>query len=177
MPSSFMASPRRCGLKCPLVHGKTKFRLPSLARGLLMSMVCLITCASSGLHYLWVVPFATWNVNWIINSPGFHFSEEQKDAPLAWQPSHARLTPLQAQPVPTRSAQHRVWGWVVCVCGFGGFVCVWVCAPTPHCFLRHTSSEPSRRGHQDISAIGAKHFWTHISLSSKIKELTVCLRF
>lgn len=29
----FMACPRRCGLKCPLAHGKTEFRQPTLACG------------------------------------------------------------------------------------------------------------------------------------------------
>lgn len=90
----------------------------------------------------------------MINALGFHFSEEQEDVPLAWQPSHAPLAAPQAQPVLMRSAQHRV---SVCLCVFVGVcVCVCVCAHSL-LLLRHSSSEPTPHSHQNVSAMGAKH--------------------
>lgn len=38
---------------------------------------------------------------------------------------------------------------------------------TPCLLLRHSSSEPSRCNHLDTSAMGAKHSWTLISLTTK----------
>lgn len=42
---------------------ENKIQITYPGSGFLMSMVCLIPCASSGLCYLCVVLSATWNVN------------------------------------------------------------------------------------------------------------------
>lgn len=148
MPSSFMVCPRRCGLKRPLAHGKTEFRQPGTWVEPLFpwwawcasSLVPLQAFAISVLYFL---PHGMSAGS--VNSLGFHLGEEQKDAPLARQPS------LQVQPAPMRSAQHRVC----------------VVLHTPCLFLGHSSSEPSTPSHQHISAMGAKRFWALISPTTK----------
>lgn len=88
----------------------------------------------------------------LINSLCFLFREEQRDAPLARQPS--RTAPL-APPADTAHAHETCPAQNVCVRAHSLL------------FLQHNSSEPSRRSHQDISAMGVRHFWTLISLTTK----------
>lgn len=160
MPSSFMVCPRRCGLKCPLAHGKTEFRQPGTWVEPLFpwwawcasSLVPLQAFAISVLYFL---PHGMSAGS--VNSLGFHLGEEQKDAPLARQPS------LQVQPAPMRSAQHRV-----CAC----FCTLPACS---------SGTAPQSPQHLVISTFlqwepSVSELWS-TPLPSQIKELTVHLGF
>lgn len=131
-PSSVQASPRRCGLKRPLAHGKTKsdnlHQHVDRASTLRVSVdgmphhLCLLR---SSLPLCFTFCHLECQLNQLI-SPGFHFSEEQKDPRLAWQPSrNVALIP----PADTASSHEKSPAQRACV-----FV------HTPCLFLLHNSS-------------------------------------